>query len=195
MRSFVRSSCLLALAIAVPGCLAGPADVGLRSEDLDQQAGPADGEPCHVDSGGGTTGPVIDGHRDGIWCCGSAECTDREACGEDFGNYVEACAACDYYECIPDSGLGPGRHTIDLGTFGSIDDLAIEIPRSSVRLVALDLGILRTLDVRADRDLGDRLVLEGSACAVDGVSLLGGVLRRDDCCPRHPPTSTDRCAR
>lgn len=80
-------------------------------EDLDdgviaQQKRPefGDGSACHV-----PTERISGGTRDGLWCCGTKTCNDAETCGDHLGQTVEACAVCNYYECIPGEGAAPGN--------------------------------------------------------------------------------------
>jgi hypothetical protein len=44
---------------------------------------------------------LINGKRDGEWCCGEELCTDEAACGDKYGEYVESCYVCNsgFYEC------------------------------------------------------------------------------------------------
>jgi hypothetical protein len=87
-------------ALALVACVADPSgETGSEQLESPVQKKPTSDPSCHVPSEG-----ISGGTRDGIWCCGVKTCNDKEVCGEYYGKQVQACAACDYYECIPGSG-------------------------------------------------------------------------------------------
>lgn len=87
-------------ALALVACIAEPSQEGGSDEVASAvQNKPTFDPSCHVPSEG-----ISGGTRDGIWCCGVKTCNDKEVCGEYYGKQVKACAACDYFECIPGSG-------------------------------------------------------------------------------------------
>jgi hypothetical protein len=201
MRSSVFA---LALALLLPACSASGGDLALARGELNDVPGELD-TSCNVDVGPGgvTDGQVLDGTRNGIWCCGVAECTDRVACGDNYGSFVEVCAVCDYYECIPGSGLAsidptvgePPPPAFDPSAVAALGELAVERPRSTVSLVSLDLGLLETADVSIERDLSGRTLAdaEGQQCQVLDRELTGGVLRRGMCCGVVPCPDLSTC--
>jgi hypothetical protein len=95
----------LASLFALPACVAdelGPEEIEVVEAAVDNN--PFEPDPnCHIPGEG-----IINGTRDGIWCCGMKICNDRELCGEYYGDYIEACGACDWYECVPGSGTESG---------------------------------------------------------------------------------------
>lgn len=193
MRSFVSLS-LLSLALLLPGCLAGTGeDVALSEGALtDNGGGPEEETSCHIDEGGGSTGGIVDGTRDGNWCCGMAECTDPATCGDDLGHFVEACGNCDHYECDGGSGLGPDENGgggpstpgVNLADILGDRDLELEIPRSSIRIEHGDFGLMSTLDRAIERDrLGlERLRDDGLRCTAAEAGIDVGAMRNGECC-------------
>jgi hypothetical protein len=195
MRSFV-SLASLALALFLPGCLAAPDDeVGLSEGALtDNGGGPSEDTRCHIDEPGGTTGGVVDGTRDGIWCCGMAECTDPATCGDDLGHFVETCGNCEHYECDPGSGLGPDEHGgggsstpgVSLADILDFSSLEVELPRSVIRIEHGDFGTLSTVDRAIERDRLGAIDLrdDGARCAAPGSGVTSGTMYRGECCAR-----------
>jgi hypothetical protein len=111
----------LAALLALPACLTAEpthddlaaAEAALRNGgdeppgdpggDESERDNPYEPDPnCHVPSEG-----IIDGTRNGVWCCGVALCTDEVGCGADYGKYTPVCADCHYYECIPGEPSAP----------------------------------------------------------------------------------------
>lgn len=71
--------------------------VNTQSSALDIKETPGSGGSCHADGAGVTNGTMT---NDG-WCCGVSKCDDQQICGDEYGHYVPACAACDWYKCDP----------------------------------------------------------------------------------------------
>lgn len=200
----MRSSALWSvLALALPGCFASPHDVALAHGELDNAPGEVDGS-CHVDTGpgGATDGQIIAGTRDGIWCCGVAECTDRLLCGDKLGEFVESCAVCDYFECIPGSGLAldptggePPSPVFDPRAVAELAELAVERPRSTVSVASVDRVLIETVDRTMERDLSGRTSddAEGQRCDVLDVPLTDGVFRSGACCGELACTDLRTC--
>jgi hypothetical protein len=68
----------------------------------EQQAGtsPEEGGMCHVPEAGSITGPIHLGTMKNGYCCGIAQCTDEEICGDNYGKYISSCAWCGAYTCL-----------------------------------------------------------------------------------------------
>jgi hypothetical protein len=111
---------LLALTalLALPACVTdelSPEELESVEAALDNQFDPVDNS-CNVLNPGGHLGPLVNGTKGrDFWCCGEALCIDAKTCGDKYGEYVEACVDCHFFECIPGAESGGGGDGGGLG--------------------------------------------------------------------------------
>lgn len=97
----------LVLSLAAPALLVAACTADTSSSDVvEPELGAVDTQQAKspfptTDKCTVPTEGIGGGTRDGVWCCGTKTCNDKETCGDYYGKEVQACVDCHYYECIP----------------------------------------------------------------------------------------------